>query len=319
MLHSSTHPVARRTARAHSHHLTTPMLFRAPARGGARRSDTQLPEDRRPLDTHDRSLIAAASRLISEGRNEAGRRTGGFTTSVIDRLPALLRNSYRLRHQVYCLERQFLAAADYPDGLERDEFDASSVHVGAVDTCGTLAGTARLILPLQNRLPTLEYCSFPATGGGPLWNAKARWVEASRLSVSRSYGAAVRATDGTMQAGTNDRGPVFLAILMGLYHASRRLEATHWLVSIEPSLQRLLARAGFPFRQLGPGFDYLGTVAAYSMDLREFEEVVASGRYPALVDFLAGCAPRSRTPPAPETSGSGRVAGSSIDQLPLAG
>ena len=316
MLNHSTRPVARRSALGELHKLTPAMLFRAPSKGGAKRARAQV-KTRRSTDVPHESMIAAVSRLMSGGRGEV-RSAGGFVTSVIDHVPALLDDSYRLRHQVYCNERQFLAAADYPDGLERDERDPSSVHVGAIDDFGTLAGTARLILPLQNRLPTLDHCSFPATGGGPLWNAKARWVEVSRLSVSRAYGAAVSAADGTMQAGRNHRGSVILAVLMGLYHASRRLEATHWLVSMEPSLQRLLVRAGFPSRQVGPKFDYLGSVAAYSMDLREFEEVAASGRYPALADFLTGFPPPSRTSAA-RTRGSVSVAGSPVDQLSLAG
>jgi N-acyl amino acid synthase of PEP-CTERM/exosortase system len=78
---------------------------------------------------------------------------------------------------------------------------------------------------------------------------------------------------------------VFLAVMKGLYRASKRLDITHWLVSIERPLARLLARHGFPFRQLGPEFEYLGPVAPYSLCLAELDAVIAGGRFPHLADF----------------------------------
>jgi hypothetical protein len=82
-----------------------------------------------------------------------------------------------------------------------------------------------------------------------------------------------------------------LAVAKGVYQASKHVGATHWIVATERSLQRLLARNGFPFVQLGPEFDYFGPVAPYSMNLAEFERVILSGRYPALADFTLGVEP----------------------------
>jgi len=84
---------------------------------------------------------------------------------------------------------------------------------------------------------------------------------------------------------SDQRGPIFLTVLRALYVASKEVGATHWLVSIERSLQRLLARNGFPFRQLGPEFDYLGPVAPYALDLEEFAHVVRGHKFPQLADF----------------------------------
>jgi N-acyl amino acid synthase of PEP-CTERM/exosortase system len=201
---------------------------------------------------------------------------------VIDASPELTQASYQLRYQVYCVEREFLPAAAYPSRLEVDEFEQDSIHVGAVDGRGRLAGTARLVLPVQDVLPTMQHCAF-APIARPLWGPSRRWVEASRLSVSRAY----RAPDSDDAAKADQRGPIFLTILRALYIGSKQVGATHWLVSIERSLQRLLARHGFPFRQLGPEFDFLGPVAPYSLDLRELEQVVQSQRFPQLAEFTA--------------------------------
>jgi N-acyl amino acid synthase of PEP-CTERM/exosortase system len=212
-----------------------------------------------------------------------------FDVAVLDAVSSLLVDSFRLRYEVYCLERQFLEASDYPLGLEFDKFDRRSVHVGAVDRMGALAGTARLVLPMHGTLPTLDHCALePLTG--PLWTARRRWVEVSRLSVSRTYGRRESGTD----LAFGDRGDVLITVSKAVYLASKRLGATHWLVSIERSLARLLTRCGFPFRQLGPQFDYLGAVAPYSMDLAEFEEDARSGRYPQVTDFVASSDPDTR-------------------------
>ena len=49
-----------------------------------------------------------------------------FLPAPLTMRPDLLAQSYRLRYQVYCLERKFLPAEDYPAGLELDEFDSHS-------------------------------------------------------------------------------------------------------------------------------------------------------------------------------------------------
>jgi N-acyl amino acid synthase of PEP-CTERM/exosortase system len=207
-----------------------------------------------------------------------------FGLSVIDNIGSLLTESFRLRYQVYCVERQFLQAADYPRGLEFDQFDEASVHVGAVDGDGRLAGTARVVLPVNGTLPTLTHCTSSPLAE-PLWGRTQRWVEVSRLSVSRSYGRTNHHPSMRAQ-GVRDRGDILLAVTKAAFLASKRLGATHILVSIERSLARVLTRNGFPFCQVGPQFDYLGAVAPYSMDISAFEGIARSGRYPQISDFV---------------------------------
>ena len=70
-----------------------------------------------------------------------------FESILIDKIPHLLRDSYRLRYDVYCLERNFLKAHDYPDCLETDAFDPHSLHFGAMNLHDELVGTVRLVRP----------------------------------------------------------------------------------------------------------------------------------------------------------------------------
>ena len=224
-----------------------------------------------------------------------------FCARTIDGQRALLEQSYRLRYQVYCLERKFLRAEDYPNGLEIDVFDRHAAHIGAIDSHGELAGTARVVRASEQGLPIFEHCViFPYETVFTPENP--RLVEVGRLSVSRSYrrrrsdtaaaaGAALVRPGGAGFAGHDRRGQhedVFLTLLKGMYQAAKRAGATHWLAATEKPLQRMLAQRGFPFHQIGPDSDYFGIVAPYQMHLQEFELVILSGRYPDLEDFLVG-------------------------------
>ena len=62
---------------------------------------------------------------------------------------------------------------------------------------------------------------------------------------------------------------VFLWVLTALYRASKRLDATYWLMAIEESLQRILVGYGLPLRAVGPKSDYFGPVTPYVIDLAE--------------------------------------------------
>ena len=83
-----------------------------------------------------------------------------FHTRSIDDSPTLMEQSYKLRYQVYCCERNFLPIENYPDGRESDEFDQHSVHVGVMDAWGELAATARVVSLTKAGpgLPLFQHC-----------------------------------------------------------------------------------------------------------------------------------------------------------------
>ena len=221
----------------------------------------------------------------------------------IDHMPRLLDQSYALRYQVYCRERKFLPAENYPNRLELDEFDLHSIHVGVVDMHGVLAGTARVVRPSELGLPLFAiarcFRTKPSSTAGT-----AAVVEVGRLAVSRSY---KRPGEDLDAAGMRRRGreDVLLTLLKALYQQTKRLGATHWLAATEASLPRLLAQHGFPCRAIGPEADYFGVVTPYALDLKEFDDVILSRRFPVLDQFLIGLEPEfSPGPIGPATSSS---------------
>jgi N-acyl amino acid synthase of PEP-CTERM/exosortase system len=222
-----------------------------------------------------------------------------FRALELDDVPTLLEASYRLRYQVYCHERGFLPSQYYPDGIETDVFDQHAVHLGVLNAADSLVATARLVPRTLDGLPMFGHCSV-LVGDPVLADPHAPIVEVSRLAVSRQYNR--RKGDehyaleggGTTAAGERRRegGEIVMTLYRALYQASKRHGFTHWLAATERSLQRLVTRYRFPFRQVGPEVDYFGLVAPYLMDLSEFDAEILSGQVPALRDFLVGLEPR---------------------------
>ena len=225
-----------------------------------------------------------------------------FQARSIDGDPVLMARHYRLRYQVYCLEREFLHAGDYPDERERDEFDGDSVHVGAVDPLGELAGTARVIKPNRRGLPMFRYCTlFPhvRTFEDPGHVA----VEVSRVSISRHYAsrgdgapAGVESTDAAGAAARafqrrRRRTEPFLTLMKAVVQGAKLANATHLIGATDAALHRWLVHYGFPYRVSGPGVDYYGLVAPCIMSLIELDQVILAGKFRSLEGFPVGWDP----------------------------
>jgi N-acyl-L-homoserine lactone synthetase len=178
-----------------------------------------------------------------------------FHALAIDDDPRLLEQSYRLRYQVFCVERGFLNSAAYPDGLEIDEFDDHSVHLAVLDSEGTMVGTSRLIRPNPHGFPMFRHCAFFPE----LMPSHMLPVEVSRLAISRHYLRHRRLTEPLRELGN--------AMVAG----ARRLGANHLIAASEASLARRLVHLGFPYRVGGPVADYYGPVVACLMNLDEFD------------------------------------------------
>jgi N-acyl amino acid synthase of PEP-CTERM/exosortase system len=225
---------------------------------------------------------------------------GAFRPVTIDDSPQLLETSHRLRYQAYCVERRFLRAEDYPNQLEFDDFDGDSVHVGVLGAEGQLAGTARIVKPNSAGLPAFRHCSL-FSADTTLADEGNRVVEISRVCINRRYTRrrAEGICEGSQAVESGDyerrkcgrRDDVFATLVKAVYHATKRLGATHWLIAIEKPLRRRLARYGLPFELAGPEVDYYGRVAPYIMNLVELDRVIIGRQFAALDDFALGLPP----------------------------
>ena len=232
------------------------------------------------------------------GRDSAQRQTGlsAFEWADLDRDPRLLRESFALRYEAYCVRQGFLDASDYPEGLERDSFDAQSSHVGVVHReTGILTATARIIhapaFSGVQTLPLRAHCSVNAPAEG-LLNQTRHVGEVSRFVLSSTAIASIVSADPRIRPTTSDLRSVSLSAMLTLYksiYQTGRITGTaHLVAAMEKTLRRLFSRFSFPFHQIGPEVDYFGPVAPFLLDLDELDDVLFDEAPWLLAEFYDG-------------------------------
>jgi len=174
--------------------------------------------------------------------------------------PAEIEGLYRLRYEVYCLEKGFLSREDYPDGLEKDQYDPRSVHFLVVDPDDhdhhDILGMLRLIRDSELGFPIERHFTLTR----PIKN-RIRTVELSRLIVAKKARR------------------LSLHILMGLskevYHWAQEHNVEDFYAVLEDPLLRFLIRIGLPFSKVGEEAWYMGavTIPAY-LSIPEVENIL---------------------------------------------
>lgn len=192
---------------------------------------------------------------------------------------------FRLRYKVYCEEWGFEDIAAYPNGMERNEFDNSSVHFIIQSTSDdSIVGTARVIFPSELGYAVTKFCRIdPQLHGRWLENAaEARIGEVSRLAISKEYRK--RIEDDVLSGFSSE-----LPLANHLEHEKRKcnyvhefykyllvqsmdMGLTHWYVAMKRGLHILLKRVGMEFHPVGPEIDYHGLRTPY---LGNLEEIMA--------------------------------------------
>ncbi len=145
---------------------------------------------------------------------------------------------YRLRYKVYCEKKRWLSPDDYPDGLEKDEYDSNATHVMAMDEDFNVIGIMRIIKECDHeRLPYLDHPGMK----GKKYEA-ANLAELSRFVVS----------------ATKNRHLVLKGLLRLVYLTSRRIGVDNWVYVSEPSLIRFIDRYKYFFHPISTPTKYYG-------------------------------------------------------------
>ena len=205
--------------------------------------------------------------------------------------PDLVDQAFRLRYQVYCQEGLLpgFNPLDYPDGLERDVYDARSVHcLLRHRPTGTNAGTVRLVhadrvrpdapFPIEvaaGEQIDRDYLSKFCAARGTIAECS-RFILASRF---RSRRGEHQWPDGLAEEGlAADRGSDERRVqshpVLGLIKAAMIMsweQQVHYLyTAMEPRLDRRLRQFGLELRPVSPLFEYHGPVRAHWGFLPEF-------------------------------------------------
>jgi len=188
----------------------------------------------------------------------------------------LMETAFRIRYQVYCVERSFEDQCAFPDQMETDEYDLHSVQtLLRCKASGQYPGMVRLVLPNpvdpNTPLPMERFCQSGMQASGIDLSSIPResLAEVSRFSISKelknlcsnkpaiSLVGAERAQD---EEGVDTRmmPHITLGLFAGIVRMSAQNNITHWLSVMEPTFLRFLTRYGIYFQKTGPVVDYHG-------------------------------------------------------------
>ncbi len=192
---------------------------------------------------------------------------------------ALKHEVYKLRYEVYCKEFNYEPAENFPDSMERDEYDSQALHVLIHHkSTGAAAGCTRLITTDSSNpdapLPIEKYCkgSFNNNYNNDLNLSRQSICEASRFSVGKNFRR--RRGESITRFGCLEfpllnpqEQRTFPLISVSLALATTALTELSgrpfMFAMMESSLPRLLHRIGYNFKQVGRVMDYHGKRAAY--------------------------------------------------------
>jgi len=215
----------------------------------------------------------------------------------------LLKEIYRVRYEVYCEECGFLPAADYPNGLEIDQFDEHSIHFAAFADDAVI-GTCRLVKYSVHGYPLNEHCKEISINESEI--PKPGLVEVSRLALRKSFRR--RKEDGiyavesylkkseggilpenpeekTDQDRKRNQPVVILGLYRAMYQETRRVGFAHWYAAMEKKLWYSLKLFNFTFQEIGPLVDYYGPVIPYLGVIKQLEKEVLDNS-PGLWSYL---------------------------------
>lgn len=207
-----------------------------------------------------------------------------FSTEIVTNKQQL-EEAFRLRHQVYCLERDFEAGRN---GLEQDDYDPLSAHVLLRErSTSQVIGTVRLVAPAlyesSAMLPMERVADLPRLRLLP----RGRLAEVSRFAMSKRY----RAASGTLGALLR------LSLIRGIVALSGELGLTHWCALMEPKLLRLLSTSAIYFQQISGMVEHHGLRQPAWIQLADMLDRVRREK-PTIWDFLTdsgALSPRRQT------------------------
>jgi len=166
---------------------------------------------------------------------------------------------YRLRYQVYCLEKRFEPAERFADRLERDEFDRHSVHfLIQHKPSGNWVATARLVLGEPHQLPIAKIAKLSL----PEYTLEGkRFAELSRLSILKSFRYLGK------QHEQVDEPEVLLGLIRAAKEYSERANLDYWLFLCRRSIMRIVGNLGMHMEVIGDPCEHRGVRFPYLAEL----------------------------------------------------
>jgi N-acyl amino acid synthase of PEP-CTERM/exosortase system len=186
---------------------------------------------------------------------------------------------FNLRYQIYCIEKGFEEAKQFPDEQEKDEYDDRAVHFLIRHKADQQwVGTFRLIIDKFDELPISQHAHIDHLHRV---DPQKTVVEFSRLGILRPFQKhSPKIANGSEDA---DLCIVFNAISAGIEYS--RKCGTHKIYFLcRPSLSRIIGKMGIKCPQIGDKTLYRGIRYPYKFDLADFPLRLFATRH-ALQEF----------------------------------
>jgi N-acyl amino acid synthase of PEP-CTERM/exosortase system len=182
--------------------------------------------------------------------------------------------AYRIRYQVYCREFRYEREEDYPDQMERDEYDDQAWHCILMHKLSDSAvGCVRLIGPCEegptSLLPFERSCSHALNEQIFDLSTLPRdsFGEISRLAVLQNFRRRksdekkpISFPDQQMLAksGRSHFPLISISLSLGILSMLLNSGLKYGFAMMEPRLTRMLKRYGIVFNQIGDVTDHHG-------------------------------------------------------------
>lgn len=199
-----------------------------------------------------------------------------YFTLELATTPAQMEDVYSIRYRVYCEEFGYEPAEHFPDKLEKDSFDAHSVHALVTHkSSGRAAGCVRAVeVSDLTQMPMETYCSDSLDFAlmKRLSGERSSICEISRLAVDAAFRR--RPGEGVSRFGeisaldcTKREQRTFsliaVATLLAGFAMADLIGRPNTFAMMEPFLPRLLGRSGMKGIRVGEDTNYHGVRAGY--------------------------------------------------------
>ena len=223
-----------------------------------------------------------------------------------------VQQAFRLRYQVYCLDKGFEPPAAGMGGIEKDDFDAHASHSLLIDrTREKAVGTVRMVRPSDGpnwfrRLPLSAYASeqnlnqlahLPSDSTAEISRFAILRPDMPNILAERACGAPTKGPVAKPLRWRRKLLPYMsLGLIRGMLRMSIEAGVTHLCMAAEPSLLRRLRGFGLEFTDCGPPVEHRGVRQICHWEIKSMEEKAASERPDVWEIVTRGGLLRPRTP-----------------------
>lgn len=176
--------------------------------------------------------------------------------------PDLKSEAFKLRHQVFCVERDLIPSLN--ENIETDTFDDQSVHflIKHRRTNNFIAG-CRVILPYSGLLQIEPAMMANGCISSPIMSDdRTRIAEYSRVAISKEFTQSLVSPEEKEAAQL-----LFISVMACATKACAVAGITHMCAAVEPSIIRYLLSIGAHVTKLEPSIDFHGQRIPFILDM----------------------------------------------------